>query len=56
MPALSPSQIVQSIIDAFDESDASAVLTSPTQGHPRRFVVQFGRNMIKLWVYVWRFA
>lgn len=53
MPALSPSEIVQAIIDGLDESDASSVLISPTRGHPRRFVVQFGRNMFELWVYIW---
>ena len=53
MPALSPSEIVQAIIDGLDESDASSVLISPLRGHPRRFVVQFGRNMFELWVYIW---
>ena len=53
MPALSPQAIVQAIIDALDEGDASSILISPPRGHPRRFVVQFGRNMLELWVYVW---
>jgi putative restriction endonuclease len=53
MPALSPSEIVQSILDALDESDASAVLISASRGHPRRFIVQSGRNIFELWVYLW---
>ncbi|NJN94333.1 MAG: HNH endonuclease [Anaerolineales bacterium] len=53
MPALSPSDLVQSVIDALDESDASAILVSSTRGHPRRFIVQYGRNMVELWVYIW---
>lgn len=53
MPALSPSELVQSVIDALDESDASAILLSSLRGHPRRFVVQSGRNTFELWVYIW---
>lgn len=53
MPALTPSELAQSIIDALDESDATAVLTSSVRGHPRRFVVQTGRHLFDLWVYVW---
>jgi len=53
MPALSASEITQAITDALGESDASAVLISSARGHPRRFVIQFGRNMLELWVYAW---
>ncbi|MCE7986648.1 MAG: HNH endonuclease [Caldilinea sp. CFX5] len=40
MPALSAPQIIKAITNAFDESDASAVLLSSMQGNPRRFIVQ----------------
>jgi putative restriction endonuclease len=43
----------QSIIDALEESSATAVLISPPTKNPRRFVVQSGQNLFELWVYVW---
>ena len=53
MPAVSAPQIVKALTNAFDESDASAVLLSSVQGNPRRFVVQHGRNTFEVWIYIW---
>lgn len=43
----------QSLIDALEESSASAVLISPPTKNPRRLVVQSGQNVFELWVYLW---
>lgn len=53
MPALPPRQIVSAIEDAFTESVASAVLVSPSTGHPRRFYVTAGEASFPLWIYIW---
>ncbi|MEM7534750.1 MAG: HNH endonuclease [Chloroflexota bacterium] len=53
MPALSPSRLVDAVTAAFDECDATAILTSSLRGHPRQFIVQSGRDTIELWVYMW---
>ncbi|MGD1047023.1 MAG: HNH endonuclease [Bacteroidota bacterium] len=43
----------QVLIDAFEQSGASAVLISSPAKNPRRFVVQSGQNVSEIWVYVW---
>jgi putative restriction endonuclease len=53
MPSLDPLLMVKAISDAFDESDASALLLSPVRGNPKRFVIQYGRSSIELWIYIW---
>lgn len=53
MPAVRPSSIVKAIIDALDESGASAILISNIQGNPRRFIVQYERKTFELWTYIW---
>jgi len=53
MPGLLPNQLVNSIEDALDESDASSILISSVRGHPRRFFVKSGRIGFELWVYIW---
>lgn len=54
MPALSPRQLVQAIIDAFQESGHSGVLITSIREHPRKFAIATpdGNHMI-LWVYAW---
>ena len=53
MPSLSPTQLVDTIITALDESEASSVLISSPRGNPRRFVIKSGHNSFELWVYIW---
>lgn len=53
MPSLPTPLLLKSITDALAESNASAVLISSSRRNPRRFVVQAGRNMFELWIYVW---
>ncbi len=53
MPTLSPQLLVQAIIDATNESQASAFLLSHLRKNPRKFVIQSGSNLFELWVYIW---
>jgi len=53
MPAISPSDLVDAILDAFHESAASCILISPLRKHPRRFVVEAGSGGVEVWVYAW---
>ncbi len=53
MPALSPTQIVAAIEDAFTEAGASAALISEQQIHPRRFYIVAGESSFPVWVYIW---
>ena len=53
MPAISSRILVRSIIDAFAESDAIAVIVSNESGNPRKFVVRAGRNHFEVWLYIW---
>lgn len=54
MPALSPNEIAQAILDAIHDSGFSGALISSARTHPRRFAVSgpAGDNFI-LSVYVW---
>lgn len=53
MPALSASEIVKAIEDAFTESSASALLISSARTHPRRFYVTAGESSFPVWIYIW---
>jgi len=54
MPAISPIQLVDAIIDAVGESGYSAVLVSPVRSHPRKFILSGqGLDRISTWVYAW---
>lgn len=53
MPAASPKLIVQAIINAFEESDASAILLSSRVGNPRQFIVQQAHMTLNVWIYIW---
>ena len=53
MPALSATQIVNAIEDAFTDAGASAVLISNIREQPRRFYVVAGEASFPLWVYIW---
>ena len=53
MPIVPAPHLIQAVIDALEESGASAVLISPTARNPRRFLIQSGQNTFELWVYIW---
>jgi putative restriction endonuclease len=53
LAALSPTQIVAAIEDAFTEAGASASLISEAKAHPRRFYVVTGETSFPVWVYIW---
>ncbi len=40
-------------MNAFQESGASAVLTSNIQENPRRFIVRNGVDSLEAWIYIW---
>lgn len=53
MPAASPGVIVSSIINAFEEGNASAILVSTGTGNPRHFIVQQSNRTFSIWIYIW---
>ena len=54
MPAASPSQLVEAILGAAQQSDGSAVyLSDNVRTHPRAFGVQYLDRSFTVWVYAW---
>ena len=54
MPAVSPSVIVNSILDAIQRSGGSGVyLLRSDQAHPREFLIQYMDEKFSVWVYIW---
>ena len=54
MPVYPSEEILQRVIQSFEESGASALLVSPLeQRHPRVFAVQVGGQAVEIWVYIW---
>lgn len=54
MPAISPQEMVNAILDAFQESGGSGVyVPSYVQTHPRKFIVNYQDLNFTLWVYIW---
>jgi len=53
MPAIDPANLVNAILDAFEESGASGILVSSVRQHPRRFIVETETGGIEVWVYAW---
>lgn len=53
MPQLPATELVKAILNAFGESDASAILLSDAKGNPRRFLVQFGHQAFEISIYIW---
>jgi putative restriction endonuclease len=54
MPATTPREIVQSILDAIAVSGHSAIIVSSERQHPRKFVVSVpDGTQMSLWVYAW---
>ncbi|MGO8943850.1 MAG: HNH endonuclease [Syntrophobacteraceae bacterium] len=54
MPAVSPLELVNAILDAIQESGGSGVYISHhIQTHPRQFIINYMDNSFSLWVYIW---
>jgi len=54
MPAVSPTVLVDSILNAIQQSGGVSVYVSESvRTHPRRFTVQYLEQTFSLWVYIW---
>ena len=54
MAAISPSQIVDSILDAIHQSgETGAYVSSTPRTHPRKFQISHQGSKHSLWVYIW---
>lgn len=53
MPAVSPLQLVNAILDAIEQSGETGVLVTNEREHPRRFAVSGPLGPMDLWVYAW---
>lgn len=54
MPAVSPSRIVNEIINAIHQSGGvAAYVSESTRTHPRKFIISYMGNTYSLWVYIW---
>lgn len=53
MPAIRPNDLVDAILDAFQESGTSGLLLSSPSRHPRKFLVQTETGNVEVWTYAW---
>ena len=54
MPVASPTQLVDAVLDAVQQSGGSAVyLSDSVRAHPRKFGIQYLDQSFTLWVYIW---
>jgi putative restriction endonuclease len=54
MPALSPSALINAILNAIQQSGGSGAYTSQYEVmHPRIFVVERGDDAFSIWIYIW---
>lgn len=53
MPAISPRAMISVLLDAFQQSGESAVFTSHTSQHPRKFLLTGPSGPTVIWVYIW---
>lgn len=54
MPAVSPSLIVNEIIEAIQQSGGvAAYVSKSTRDHPRNFIINYLGTTYSLWVYIW---
>lgn len=54
MPAIQPRQLVATLMDAFQQSDYSAVLLGSMRTHPRKFLITSRTGVSnELWIYAW---
>lgn len=54
MPAVSPSLIVNEIVEAIQQSGGvAAYVSKTTRTHPRKFIISYLGTTYSLWVYIW---
>jgi hypothetical protein len=54
MPAISPGDLVDAIVDAVEQSGYSVILLGRARQHPRRFIITSRDGATaELWVYAW---
>ncbi|MEW6264377.1 MAG: HNH endonuclease [Thermodesulfobacteriota bacterium] len=53
MPAIRPPELIEAILDAFQEAGSSGMLISTPIRHPRRFIIQAEAGNVEVWVYAW---
>ncbi len=53
MPAITPAEMVEAVLNGLNESGAQAQITSPSRAHPRKFHVVYNGTSFPLWVYIW---
>lgn len=54
MPAISPSALVEQILNSIQQSGGvGAYVSESVREHPRKFVVNFQNETYTLWVYIW---
>lgn len=54
MPAVSPSLIVNEIVEAIQQSGGvAAYVSESTRTHPRKFIISYLGKTYSLWVYIW---
>jgi putative restriction endonuclease len=53
MPSVSAARLTQSILNAFVQSNATAIHLPGAKGNPRRFIVQTDSSTFELWIYLW---
>ncbi len=54
MPPISPTRLVNEIIDAIHQSGGvSAYISDSVRTHPRKFEVAYQGNTFSIWIYIW---
>lgn len=54
MPTQPSEELLQALIESYEESGVSVALVSPIeQRHPRILMVQTMQEIIEVWVYLW---
>ena len=54
MPAVSPSGLVNAVLDAIQQSGGAGMYVSKSdQQHPREFLVEHLNDSFSLWIYIW---
>lgn len=54
MPPVSATEIINAILDAFQQAGATAYYASEmVQTHPRKFIVEYHGEIFPVWVYIW---
>src|ERR1035437_97463 len=53
MPAMPPQEVVNVLLDAFQQSGGSAAFVAGRTRHPRVFLVSSPIGDVTIWVYIW---